>query len=702
MKKIIILLAIVACFGCKPRGSRVKADPDEVRELGYGFESISNKFKVAPCVDRSKTHIDPHARSSLSYKRDMEMSEFQQIIGAGFGTDLTLFKSAGAFTNRQGSAATSTNYTFYIQLLAAREYLDDTNPLGLTGEAKKESITFRQNCGDYFLKTIFYGALLMAQVRIDFENKIAKNDFDSKFDLRLGAAGVDLVGINGGGEFGNSDAGKNAKITFFAEQVGGDGGKLVAALEAGSTTGTSTQTPGASTQTTDTSTEMQCNSGNFEMCLAGVSNVIKYAKNEFAKDVGFLPFSNFGSTFEITHNGAYNIDNNLSPVYTAPQLASFITCVLPPPATPAGTPGTPAAVPPATPTALADPVACVPPLVPAIGCAPPRVPAVPCIPPVPEPAPAPAATATTTPVTNLADPALPVTPTACDADPNQADCITNKLAPSFYQPGGPEAFIAKLVPVKYEIIPYKDSGYQDSIKYTGVYRKDGTEVDDWALSDLFVDLNAKKAEEEKNKENATKYLEVLKDPAMAAALEGVKTAADANLTYLNRLLQEKCEIEIAECPTQYEISKSRLKPYDLTKLHEAKDLVEKLEPGEGIGGENTFANWAVGEPNNKGPLWALDEDCAAANPSGKWNDQSCTIKLPFACKSKSGTWYIDNHGLGEWKLNSQFCSGGGKFAKPNSAEDNQALTEALKKASKTSAWINFSDTEIEGYWESVE
>ena len=47
--------------------------------------------------------------------------------------------------------------------------------------------------------------------------------------------------------------------------------------------------------------------------------------------------------------------------------------------------------------------------------------------------------------------------------------------------------------------------------------------------------------------------------------------------------------------------------------------------------ENSYTNWADGEPNDLGG----GEDCTEMLNNGRWNDKNCTIGRPYACKKQT-------------------------------------------------------------------
>ncbi len=61
----------------------------------------------------------------------------------------------------------------------------------------------------------------------------------------------------------------------------------------------------------------------------------------------------------------------------------------------------------------------------------------------------------------------------------------------------------------------------------------------------------------------------------------------------------------------------------------------------------TFENWRYGEPENGGGPYT-NEDCAEIEPTGEWDDQSCSDLQPYVCEARCSprSWYEDADGDG--------------------------------------------------------
>lgn len=111
--------------------------------------------------------------------------------------------------------------------------------------------------------------------------------------------------------------------------------------------------------------------------------------------------------------------------------------------------------------------------------------------------------------------------------------------------------------------------------------------------------------------------------------------------------------------------------------------------------------WNAGEPDNAGGA----ENCAESTSSGVWNDNSCAISQQLACADLSfSNWQVTASSSAFTSVDQltavcqQEFGAGYQFAAPRTSVDQAALNTALTNAALGSAWINASDSAVEGYW----
>lgn len=111
--------------------------------------------------------------------------------------------------------------------------------------------------------------------------------------------------------------------------------------------------------------------------------------------------------------------------------------------------------------------------------------------------------------------------------------------------------------------------------------------------------------------------------------------------------------------------------------------------------------WSGSEPNNSGGA----ENCAESTSGGAWNDLSCTATRAVACANLTlSSWQIIPTVQAFSSANdlSKACresfGNSYQFAAPRALAEQNALNSALSTAGISSAWINASDSELEGYW----
>lgn len=111
--------------------------------------------------------------------------------------------------------------------------------------------------------------------------------------------------------------------------------------------------------------------------------------------------------------------------------------------------------------------------------------------------------------------------------------------------------------------------------------------------------------------------------------------------------------------------------------------------------------WSGSEPNNSGGA----ENCAESTSGGSWNDLSCSAQRAVACANAAfSDWQILTTAraftsVDEMNEACRSASGGTyQFAAPRTSAEQNDLNSALAAAAVSSAWINASDSALEGYW----
>jgi hypothetical protein len=212
------------------------------------------------------------------------------------------------------------------------------------------------------------------------------------------------------------------------------------------------------------------------------------------------------------------------------------------------------------------------------------------------------------------------------------------------------------------------------------------------LNALVRGLSSKRDEELRNLDTASSFLMSVNDAELLMELNAVRTAARENVGLLAELITD-CSKDLGSCPQQKQNRWKRYLPYDTSALYDAAVATNKMDKMD-----DHFTAWAKFEPNNLSPKWRLDEDCAVVEEAGLWRDVTCDQELAFACKTSEGEWLLE--AKGSWNEHKKACAGG-KFVRPGSAAENEELVAALKSAGLNSAWINYSDINLEGFWISA-
>jgi len=123
--------------------------------------------------------------------------------------------------------------------------------------------------------------------------------------------------------------------------------------------------------------------------------------------------------------------------------------------------------------------------------------------------------------------------------------------------------------------------------------------------------------------------------------------------------------------------------------------LDRLDPGDGRWAAAVWS-WVPGEPNAIG-----DEDCAAQQADGRWNDADCRLEKAFACENlATGGWAVtvEQGSFGQGALACRRLGPDFRFAVPTNAQDNQLLAAARAATGHPSAWLAHDDRDVEGDW----
>ncbi|MGE0171920.1 MAG: hypothetical protein AB7T49_04010 [Oligoflexales bacterium] len=637
---LTVLLCILA-IGCKPRDkSKIKnnsVNGDEVHELGTAYESLSNKFYAASCVDNAKYTYTYNSDGRLIYKQDLNVQEAANAFTGGAGVAFPMANGAISYAQQHAADDVSTTFTIFYTAIAGQKVLD--NNIGFSqmyGEKNKASVNWRNTCGNEYVRVINYGVTFVATLKVTFENKSERKNFGSKFGFDFNGLGKLVgVGVDGGVGAGATDNMKGLKLEFDATQKGGNVAAMGKALG---------MTP---------DDKIACEAGALATCLGKMAAAVAYIQGDLKNQTGVMVYDEveagkFVGNYDENPDYNNNVDSGLEKINVpcAPQKKTKKK------KTPGGT----------------------------------------------APAPAPAAltagddskcenkNGTTTATTTTPPPA---------AEQAEEDGGTTALAEDEEETGTDETNSEKgnnpivtnpekleaLGIVKYETQLYKQWGGKNEISYL-----DGgiPLIKEQKIRRVIDDLSTKYAEQQSY---AADISDLMESGVSAPELSEMSPNIEANL----RLIEETVEIcldnvELPNCIENTQEMLKDLKEVDAVKLASLQAPLPKV---------NYKGKWKKFEPNNMGFMWA-EEDCGVVAANGEWNDQTCAQRMQFACKDSSGDWFIDIT-PDYYVKNGDACSGG-KFAKPDSDADNAALAAAMASAKISQVWVRYNDSDFEGVW----
>jgi Leucine-rich repeat (LRR) protein len=261
--KVILTLSLASIPGMTNAMMLPLAEKQHEPILGSAYQSDKENLTGQGCFNAPK-NPEPAGVPKAGFTFASSISEETLSNELGFniggrmrygivkgGADVNFFNNSVS-NQLSVSAIWQSSYSFPNQKMIVT-----AKDLNETGKKTMGTSKWANACGDRFVDELEKGGKLFFSVRVDFQSKDDKKEFNSKFSLE-GPLGEVSTSLKSASRYFS----KNVKVTVSAYQVGGDISKITKLF---------------SQDTEGRKGFLQCQLGNFEGCATVISNALIYA-----------------------------------------------------------------------------------------------------------------------------------------------------------------------------------------------------------------------------------------------------------------------------------------------------------------------------------------------------------------------------------------------------------------------------------------
>lgn len=231
--------------------------------LGQAVNTASEQMYNLKCV-QGYTEFRDGTQSHIRYVKDMSFEDVLNTlsgqVGLGFTYQIVKVGAEANIAKRWGHNSLSETHTFsWVSTPKVETFKLES--LGVSPQgflyAQDAPDDLQNRCGDEFVSEVHRGAMVMANLRIDYLNE--QDQFEVGGKLSVDVVGG-LVSVEGGLENVNQQVKERSKMSFEVIQKGGDPERLAQILPESLVT---------------------CSMSNPEPCLQAMSNVLTYMREDF-------------------------------------------------------------------------------------------------------------------------------------------------------------------------------------------------------------------------------------------------------------------------------------------------------------------------------------------------------------------------------------------------------------------------------------
>ncbi len=253
--------------------SEVPSTHSDTATLGQAYHSDKRKFLNVACIQGDVSEVQGNTSAEFELKQDLGFSDLIDRLGGQLSVDTTFpAVRAGAsarYATENSASVNSNSYNFFWRstpkkrvLKRNEEGIFSLSPFGQS-IAKDPSLALTR-CGDEFITSIEYGAMLNISLKLEFRNELDKKDIGGK--LKVDVTGG-IVKVDGQLDYLDQAIKKSVKISVEAQQQGGQPLELLKIIPDNLVT---------------------CSLDNPSLCFSLFASAIAYAKNDLAKQFNGL------------------------------------------------------------------------------------------------------------------------------------------------------------------------------------------------------------------------------------------------------------------------------------------------------------------------------------------------------------------------------------------------------------------------------
>ncbi|WP_141734140.1 internalin [Oligoflexus tunisiensis] len=299
---LLVLASTTLLTNCRDRArdtdatlmSEVPSTHSDTGVPGQAYHSDKRKLLNVSCIEGEVTEQLGNVTAEFELKQDLGFNDLIDRLGGKLSVDTnfpTIRAGASARYATENTASVNANsYNFFWRATPKKRVLkrntDGTYRLSAFGQEVAKTPAFAlDRCGDEFITSIEYGAMLNVTLKMEFRNEQDKRDIGGNLTVDV-TAGV--VRVDGKLDYLDQTVKKSVKITVEAQQHGGDPLQLLQIIPDNLVT---------------------CSLDNPSLCFSVFAEAIKYAKNDLAGQFTSLDSYNVVkyTTEKYTESGIYNL-----------------------------------------------------------------------------------------------------------------------------------------------------------------------------------------------------------------------------------------------------------------------------------------------------------------------------------------------------------------------------------------------------------
>ncbi len=234
---------------------------------GQAYHGDKRKLLNVSCVEGEISELLGNVTSEFELRQDLGFTDLIDRLGGKLSVDTnfpTVRAGASArYATENTASVNASSYNFFWRATPKKRVLksgpDGSYRLSAFGQEVAKQPAFALNrCGDEFITSIEYGAMLNVTLKMEFRNEQDKRDIGGNLTVDVTGG---IVKVDGKLDYLDQTVKKSVKITVEAQQHGGDPLRLLQVIPDNLVT---------------------CSLDNPSLCFSVFASAIQYAKNDLA------------------------------------------------------------------------------------------------------------------------------------------------------------------------------------------------------------------------------------------------------------------------------------------------------------------------------------------------------------------------------------------------------------------------------------